>query len=63
MDFEPFPLNLELVVEAIHIQNLNICLTAEVVQQLNMNPNEIQNFFAEQIKEATVKVILHKFSL
>ena len=46
------------VVEAIQIQNLNINLTAEIIQQLNMNPNEVQNYFAEQIKEATVKALL-----
>ena len=50
------------VLQGIQIQNLNINLTAEVVQQLNMNPNEVKNIFGEQIKEATVKAIVQKLS-
>ena len=42
----------ELPAEAIHIQDLHITLTAEVVQQLNMNPQEVRNYFADQIKAA-----------
>ena len=48
----------EIPAETIQIQNLSINLTAEVVQQLNMNPKEVQNYFAEQIKEATAKALL-----
>ena len=48
----------ELPAEAIHIQDLHISLTADVVQQLNMNPQEVRNYFAQQIKEATAQAIL-----
>lgn len=63
MDLEPSPFTLELVIETIQIQNLNIYLTCEEVQQLNMNPQEVINYFAEQLKEVTVKVILQDSSL
>lgn len=33
------------------IQNLNIYITAEVVEQLNVNPKEVINYLHEQIQE------------
>jgi len=33
------------------IQNLNIYITAEVVEQLNVNPEEVINHLHEQIQE------------
>ena len=33
------------------IQNLNIYITAEVVQQMNVNPKEVINYLHEQIQE------------
>lgn len=33
------------------IQNLNIYITADVVQQLNVNPQEVVNYLHEQIQE------------
>ncbi len=33
------------------IENINIYLTAEVVQQLNVNPKEVINMIQEKIKE------------
>ena len=41
----------------VQIQNLNINLTADVVQQLNMNPKEVFNQLSEQIKESTLNAI------
>lgn len=38
------------------IQNLNIYLTADVVQQLNVNPKEVINNIHEQIKEEIDKI-------
>lgn len=38
------------------IQNLNIYLTADVVQQLNINPKEVINNIHEQIKAEVEKV-------
>ena len=34
-----------------NIQNLNIYLTADIVQQLNVNPQQVMNQLHEQIKE------------
>ena len=42
----------------VHIDNLTINLNAEMVQQLNMNPKEVINQLAEQIKETTVQALL-----
>ena len=39
-----------IVIESIQIQNLNINLTADVVHQLNMNPQEVINQFTEPTK-------------
>lgn len=47
----------EIPADAIQIQDLHIHLTAEVVQQLNMNPAEVKNYFAQQIKEATFQAL------
>ena len=41
----------------IQIQNLYINLNAEVVQQLNLNPKEVKNYFGEQIMEAITTAI------
>lgn len=41
----------------IQIQNLYINLNAEVVQQLNINPKEVRNYFGEQIMEAITTAI------
>ena len=41
----------------IQIQNLYINLNAEVVQQLNLNPKEVRNYFGEQIMEAITTAI------
>lgn len=41
----------------VQIQNLNINLTADVVQQLNMNPKEVINQLSEQINETTLNAI------
>ena len=38
----------------IQIQNLNINLTAQVVEQLNMNPKEVINQLTEQIRETAL---------
>ena len=38
------------------IQNLNIYLTADVVQQLNINPQQVINQLHEQIKEEITKI-------
>lgn len=38
------------------IQNLNIYLTADVVQQLNINPQQVINQLHEQIKEEIDRV-------
>ncbi len=45
---------------AIHIDNLTINLTAETVQQLNMNPKEVINQFKDQIQQASLKAIVQK---
>ena len=39
-----------------NIQNLNIYLTADVVQQLNINPQQVINQLHEQIKEEIDKI-------
>lgn len=36
----------------VHIDNLTINLNAEMVHQLNMNPKEVINQLAEQIKKS-----------
>jgi len=41
----------------IHIENLTINLTAEVVQQLNINPEEVINQLTEQIQQTSLKAI------
>ena len=41
----------------IHIQNLNIYLTADVVQQLNMNPQQVINNNADFIRNAAIKAV------
>ena len=41
----------------IQIQNLYINLNAEVVQQLNLSPKEVKNYFGEQIMEAITTAI------
>ena len=41
----------------IHIQNLNIYLTADVVQQLNMNPQQVINNNADFIRDAAIKAV------
>lgn len=41
----------------VQIQNLNINLTSDVVQQLNMNPKEVINQLTEQIKETTLNAM------
>ena len=51
----------ELPAEAIHIQDLHITLTADVVHQLNMNPQEVRNYFADQIREAATKALKPNF--
>ena len=44
----------------IHIENLTINLNAEVVQQLNMNPEEVINQLSEQIQQASLKALSEK---
>ena len=44
----------------IHIENLTINLTAEVVQQLNMNPEEVVNQLTEQIQQTSLKALAEK---
>ena len=40
-----------------NIQNITINISAEVVNQLNMNPNEVVNHFHDQIEEALDKAV------
>ena len=44
----------------IHIENLTINLNAEVVQQLNMNPEEVVNQLTEQIQQTSLKALSEK---
>ena len=41
----------------IHIENVTINITADVVHQLNMNPQEVINQLTEQIQQTSFKAI------
>jgi len=44
------------------IQNLNIYITAEVVNQLNMNPREVVNYFSDKIKSELDDIVKGVFN-
>lgn len=45
------------------IQNINIFITAEVINQLNMNPQQVVNHFSDQIKAQLDDMVKWTFSL